>query len=63
MLEQEIFPQMVKEGKLYGLPLKDKFWFDTGKPEDYLTAQGAYLHYHKAEEGQEVLIDKSAVVE
>lgn len=30
---------MVEEGELYGLTLKSKFWFDTGKPEDYLLAQ------------------------
>lgn len=55
----------MSEGKLYGLVLKNDFWFDTGKPTDYLIAQGAYLNYYniKSEEYQStVLIDKSAKV-
>ena len=48
MLEKETFPQMASEGNLFGLTLKNSdFWFDTGKPGDYLTAQGAFLTYHK----------------
>ena len=46
MLEKETFPELVSEGKLYGLVLKNDFWFDTGKPTDYLIAQGAYLDYY-----------------
>ncbi len=62
MLEKEIFPKMVEEGELYGLPLKNKFWYDTGKPEDYLTAQQAFLDYHNPNSNS-VLIDPSAVIE
>jgi NDP-sugar pyrophosphorylase family protein len=47
MIEKEIFPQMAAEGSLYGLPLGNKFWFDIGKPADYLIGQGAFLEYHK----------------
>jgi len=38
---------MAKEGQLYAMGIKDNFWFDIGKPEDYIKAQGAYLEYHK----------------
>lgn len=62
MLEKEIFPKMVEEGELYGLPLTNKFWYDTGKPEDYLTAQQAFLDYHNPNSNS-VLIDPSAVIE
>jgi len=34
-LEREVFPKLVKEGKLYGYVF-DGFWSDIGKPEDYL---------------------------
>jgi len=34
-LEREVFPKLVKEGKLYGY-LFDGFWSDIGRPEDYL---------------------------
>jgi NDP-sugar pyrophosphorylase family protein len=27
--------------------LGNKFWFDIGKPADYLIGQGAFLEYHK----------------
>lgn len=38
---------MAEEGQLYSLPIKDNFWFDIGKPADYLKAQGAFLNYYK----------------
>lgn len=66
MLETDVFPQMAKEGKLHSLPLQNKFWFDTGKPEDYLVAQGAYLDYYKIKSEKchgGNLIDKTAVIE
>lgn len=66
MLERETFPQLTAEGKLYGLTLKNDFWFDTGKPGDYLLAQGAYLDYYKIipeAHKSTVLIDKTATVE
>lgn len=47
MIEKEIFPQMAEEGSLYGLALGNKFWFDIGKPADYLIGQSAFLEYHK----------------
>jgi mannose-1-phosphate guanylyltransferase len=56
----------VAEGKLYGISLQKDFWFDTGKPEDYLAAQGAYLEYFKIfseEHKSTVLIDKTSKVE
>ena len=46
MIEKEVFPQMAQENLIYGLPLKNKFWFDLGKPSDYLNGQGAFLKYH-----------------
>ena len=38
---------MAGEGQLYSLPIKDNFWFDIGKPGDYIKAQGAFLDYFK----------------
>ena len=29
-----------------GLPLTNDFWFDLGKPSDYIKGQGAYLKYY-----------------
>lgn len=56
---------MASEGNLFGLTLKNSdFWFDTGKPGDYLTAQGAFLTYHKiSSNDSNVKIDKTAKVE
>lgn len=47
MIETEVYPKMAEEGQLYSLPIKDNFWFDIGKPADYLKAQGAFLNYFK----------------
>lgn len=47
MIETEIYPKMAEEGQLFSLPIKDNFWYDIGKPLDYLKAQGAYLDYYK----------------
>ena len=66
MLEKETFPLLASEGKLYGLTLKNNFWFDAGKPEDYLLAQGEYLNFYKINDEvhkSTVLIDKSSKVE
>ena len=38
---------MASEGQLYSLPIKDNFWFDIGKPADYIKAQGSFLEYFK----------------
>lgn len=58
---------MAKEGKLYSLPLKNDFWFDIGRPGDYLTGQAAYLAYYKiktlSESTGNVMIDPSSVIE
>jgi len=43
----EVFPYLALEGKLHSLLIKDNFWYDIGKPEDYISAQGAYLEYYK----------------
>ena len=67
MIEKEIFPQMAKEGQLFSLPLKNDFWFDIGRPADYLVGQAAYLAYYKiktlSESTGNVMIDASSVVE
>ena len=47
MIEKEVFPQMAQEGKLFSLALNNNFWFDIGKPADYIVGQGAYLNYYK----------------
>jgi len=36
-VEREVFPLMVSEGTLYGMPTDD-YWLDTGRPELYLQA-------------------------
>jgi NDP-sugar pyrophosphorylase family protein len=38
---------MAHEGKLFSLQLKNDFWFDIGKPGDYIIGQNAYLQYYK----------------
>jgi mannose-1-phosphate guanylyltransferase len=67
MIEKEIFPQMAKEEKLYSLPLQNDFWFDIGRPADYLIGQAAYLKYYESKSSKEhignVLIDPSTVIE
>lgn len=48
-----------------GLPLANDFWFDLGKPTDYLKGQWAYLkYYNKNSEKSEgnCLIDPSAKI-
>lgn len=65
MIEKEIFPKLAEEGELYAYPLKNDFWFDLGKPEDYLKGQNAYLKYYDTKsEGSEghCLIDSSAKI-
>ena len=46
MIEKEIFPQLAEENELYAFCLENKFWYDIGKPEDYIKGQGAYLTYY-----------------
>jgi NDP-sugar pyrophosphorylase family protein len=66
MIEKEIFPAMAQEGKLFCQSLPNDFWFDIGKPGDYLLGQGAYLNYYKIKSSNEyighVLVDSSSVV-
>jgi mannose-1-phosphate guanylyltransferase len=42
-MEREIFPKIVKEGKLYGHIIHG-LWMDIGKPEEYLQANKALLN-------------------
>jgi len=44
-LEREIFPEIVKLGKMYGYVLKD-FWFDIGTPKSYKAARN-FCKEHK----------------
>ena len=46
MIEKEVFPQLAERNELYALPLPNRFWFDLGKPQDYLLGQSAYLDYY-----------------
>ncbi len=41
-IEHEIFPQLAKEGKLFGYEFKE-IWMDIGKPRDYLKANRILL--------------------
>lgn len=36
-IERTVFPALVAEGRLYGMP-SDDYWLDTGNPEQYLQA-------------------------
>jgi mannose-1-phosphate guanylyltransferase len=42
-MEREIFPKLVKEGKLYGHVFQG-LWMDIGKPEEYLQANKTLLN-------------------
>jgi mannose-1-phosphate guanylyltransferase len=77
-IEREIFPQLVAEGRLYGLATTD-YWIDTGRPDLYLAAnldmlRGLRVHdtcvgvaegAHVAEDAviHESLVSPGAVVE
>ena len=58
---------MAQEGGLFSLPLKNHFWFDIGKPEDYLLGQAAYLKFYTVTSSNShvgnVLVDPSSVIE
>ena len=41
-IEQETFPDMVKDGQLHSFDL-DGFWMDVGQPKDFLTGTCLYL--------------------
>ena len=49
MIEKEVFPDLANNSELYALPLENDFWFDLGKPQDYLSGQNAFLEYYKIE--------------
>ena len=38
---------MAEKSELYSFKLKDRFWFDIGKPGDYIVGQKAFLDYYK----------------
>lgn len=46
MIEKEIFPQLAQEGELYAYTLENTFWYDIGKPSDYIKGQGSYLEFY-----------------
>lgn len=58
---------MAKEERLYSMPLENNFWFDIGRPGDYLIGQGAYLKYYNIKSSGDyvgnVLVDPSTVIE
>lgn len=65
MIEKEIFPQLAEEGELYSYSLTNDFWFDLGKPDDYLKGQNAYLKYFNltaADCEENCLIDPTAEI-
>eukprot|EP01121_Diplochlamys_sp_Union-15-3_P006201 TRINITY_DN16708_c0_g1_i1.p1 TRINITY_DN16708_c0_g1~~TRINITY_DN16708_c0_g1_i1.p1 ORF type:complete len:364 (-),score=42.07 TRINITY_DN16708_c0_g1_i1:99-1190(-) len=41
-IENEIFPEMAKEGELYTMELKG-YWMDVGQPKDFLSGMCLYL--------------------
>jgi len=67
MIETEIYPRLAQEGQLYSLPIKYNFWYDIGKPADYIKAQGAFLNYyhintHPEYKSGNIYIDKTSKV-
>ena len=66
MIETEVFPQLAQEKKLFSLKIKDNFWYDIGKPADYILAQGAHLNYYKVVTHEQfpdaVFIDPTATI-
>lgn len=67
MIEKEIFPKLAEEGELYAYKLQNEFWYDIGKPADYIEGQGSYLKYHniksdKYNTNDNILIEKSSEI-
>jgi mannose-1-phosphate guanylyltransferase len=66
-MEREIFPKLVKEGKLYGHQING-LWMDIGKPEEYLQANKTVLdtlaepRKNKFQQKHPLAIDKGANV-
>lgn len=66
-MEREIFPKLVKEGKLYGHQING-LWMDIGKPEEYLQANKTVLdtlaepRKNKFQQKNPLAIDKGANV-
>jgi len=58
-IEKEVFPKLVKEGKIYGYLYKG-LWFDIGKIEDFIEANKVLLNdLYKGN----TIIDKGALIE
>ena len=60
-LETEIFPKLLEENKLYGLPLGGCF-IDIGIPEDYYIAQELIPNWLKKESKPALFIDKDGTL-
>ena len=70
-MEREVFPQLCKEGKLYG-HITSGLWIDIGKPEDYLQTNKLIMdslpdrqikyNGNKAELKNPVVIDKGVSI-
>ena len=52
MIEREIFPKMAEKGELFSITLDNKFWFDIGKPQDYILGQKGFLEYYNTKQCQ-----------
>lgn len=65
MIEKKVFPELASDGQLYAYSLKNTFWFDLGKPEDYIKGQHAYLQYYDQKDSKgegNCLIDPTAII-
>ncbi|GAB6189631.1 HAD-IIIA family hydrolase [Marinitoga arctica] len=60
-IEKEIFPELIKEKKLYGLPTGGKF-IDIGIPEDYKKAQKIIPLWIKKERKPALFIDRDGTI-
>lgn len=60
-METEIFPKMIKENQLYGLPLGSCF-IDIGIPEDYQRAQDLIPDWISKETKPALFIDKDGTI-
>jgi len=60
-IEQEIFPRMCEEGKLYAMDLQG-FWMDVGQPRDYITGMCKYLTHLYETSPNEVKSDNETFI-
>jgi len=63
-IENEVFPKLAAEGKLYGYNFSG-LWIDIGEPADYLKANRLLLDtvVRQSQLGEDVIMDKETMIE